>query len=105
MSRRPSTIGANPLDAVVPLRQAEPQQDPPPAKSERRERVTVSLPAELVERARNAVFWTPGATLAALVEVGIEAEVKRREEENRGAFKARGQALKPGRRFKDEPSY
>ena len=33
-----------------------------------RERVTVALPADLMERARNAVYWTPGATLTALVE-------------------------------------
>jgi hypothetical protein len=99
MARRSSTIGANPLDAVVPIRPAEASE--PRAKPQPRERVTVALPREMVERARNSVHWTPGATLAALVEAGIAAELERLEMENGGPFKPRGQALKPGRRFKD----
>ena len=31
-----------------------------------KERLTVNLPPELIERARNAVYWTPGLTLAGL---------------------------------------
>ena len=32
------------------------------------ERATFQLPADLVERARDAAFWTPDATMAGLVE-------------------------------------
>lgn len=98
MARRPSTIGSNPLDAVVPIRQAESPEQPTPAV---RERVTAVLPAELMERARNVVYWSPGTTLAGMIEAGITAEVEKAERDNGGPFKPRGRALKPGRRFKD----
>ena len=31
----------------------------------------MQLPAELIERARNAVYWTPGLTLNRLAEVAL----------------------------------
>ena len=97
-TRKGSTIGNNPLDQVVPLRPVEPIA--PAAVEPARERLTVSLPVDLVERARNAVWWTPGATLAGLVENALAADMDRLEAENGGAFKARSANLKPGRRMK-----
>ena len=62
-----------------------------------KERLTVNLPPELIERARNAVYWTPGLTLAGLAR---EAQVKalgRMEKENGGEFKEQNGQLRAGR--------
>ena len=101
MSRRPqrSTIGENPLDAVVPT-SAPPPADQPKASTPL-ERFSSSLPAELMERARNAVFWTPGATMAGLLEEGLDGVVGRLEEQNGGPFKQRASdRLRAGRQVK-----
>ena len=101
-TRKGSTIGSNPLDQVIPLRSAAPVpvDDLEPAKAPR-ERVTIALPADLMERARNAVYWTPGATLAGLVEDAVALGLKGLEAENNGPFKARRSKLTPGRRMRD----
>jgi hypothetical protein len=102
MARPRSTIGSNPLDAVVPMGRPEAaveESSAPPSIP--RERVTIALPADLMERARNAVYWTPGATLAGLVEDAVRVELAKREAESGGAFKARRSRLKPGRRVGD----
>ena len=95
MARKASTIGSNPLDQVVPLRRPEPELAKAP-----RERVTIALPSKLMERARNAVYWTPGATLAGLVEDAVADALDRLEQENSGPFRPRSSNLKPGRRMK-----
>lgn len=98
-ARKASTIGSNPLDQVVPMRRAEPPA-PDPGEPKARERVTIALSAELMERARNAVYWTPDATLAGLVEDAVADAMDRLEQEHGGPFKARRANLKPGRRVK-----
>ncbi len=102
MARPRSTIGSNPLDAVVPMARPEtavPEQSAPPSPP--RERVTIALPADLMERARNAVYWTPGATLAGLVEEAVRVELAKREAENGSVFRPRNSRLTPGRRVRD----
>lgn len=99
MARKASTIGSNPLDQVVPLHRHDPVLELEPAKAAR-ERVTIALPADLMERARNAVYWTPGATLAGLVEEAVEDAMDLLEQANGGAFRLRSGNLKPGRRIK-----
>ena len=48
-------------------------------------RYTIHLPVELVERARNAAWWTPGVTMSRMAADGIEAELARIEKvHNRG---------------------
>ncbi len=51
---------------LVPERESPPPK-PPPKKL----RLTVHLPAELIERIKNAVFWTPGLARAELAELRI----------------------------------
>jgi hypothetical protein len=63
------TIGTNPLDTVIPARL--PESTPP--KKVIKERLTVHLPVELIERIKNAVYWTPGLTLAGLAEEAFTA--------------------------------
>jgi hypothetical protein len=98
-TRKASTIGENPLDQVVPIRPPEPATEQAPAAAPK-ERVTIALPAELMDRARNTVYWTPGATLAGLVEDAMANALERLEQEHGGPFVSRSSNLKPGRRMK-----
>ena len=41
-------------------------------RSFKRQRMTVSLPADLVERVRDAAYWTPGSTMAGLITEALE---------------------------------
>jgi hypothetical protein len=102
---RKSTIGANPLDAVVPSRTAvparrnEPEPQPEP-KATRKERVTFQLPVDLIEQARDAVYWTPGATMAGLMERAFKAELGRLEQERKQPFPSRAGEIRTGRPVK-----
>jgi len=82
MSR--TTIGENPLDAVIPTsqevkRKLNPNDDinnkdpqKPPAN---KKRLTVQISKDVVERAKNAVYWTRGLTLAQLTEEALEKAI------------------------------
>ena len=104
------TIGVNPLDAVVPdLRTlqnpartledeaAEEQAAPVPV---RKERMTIHLPVELIERMKNTVYWTPGLTLAELSETALARRMDELEADKGGPFPQRGGELKGGRPLK-----
>lgn len=95
---RKRTIGINPLDAVVPIPGAT-AQTAEPARTVK-ERATFQLPAGLIERARNAVYWTPGATMAGLMETALSAYLDHLESQQGKAFPERGGALKTGRPVK-----
>ena len=79
-------------------KRGEPQADPArPAK----ERATFQLPADLVERVRDAVYWTPGQTMAAFMEEALRHQLDRVEKKRGGAFPPRhGAALRTGRPVK-----
>lgn len=66
-------------------------------RSFKRQRMTVSLPADLVERVRDAAYWTPGSTMAGLITQALEDLLKQREVQNGRPFAPRLGALKPGR--------
>jgi hypothetical protein len=64
------TIGDNPLDTVIPRTPsraaatvAELEEGTP---KQAKERMTFHLPVEVMQRAKNAVYWTPGLTPADL---------------------------------------
>ncbi len=102
---RKRTIGTNPLEAVVPLRRDEPlpaEQEAvtTPAPRPRKERVTFQLPVDLIERARDAVYWTPGATMAALMEAALTDHLAKLEKRHGQPFERRSGALKTGRPIK-----
>ena len=69
-----------------------------PSRPSQKQRVTVSLPTALIERLRNAVYWTGHRPLVGLVAEAIEDIVTRMEEVNGGAFPQRVSPLKVGRR-------
>ncbi len=66
----------------------------------KRERFTSKLPVEVIERARNAVYWTPGLTLAGLTESALTAYLDALEEERGEVFPQRQGELKLGRPIK-----
>src|SRR5215217_6270998 len=112
MTRRRKTIGNSPLDTVVPGRAPEADTPIPPAVTERqrareegsgritKERLTVHVPVELIDRVKNIVYWTPGLTLARLAEEALTKEVEKREKERGEPFPRRAEELKGGRPLK-----
>lgn len=63
----------------------------------RSQRVTILLPTALIERLRNAVYWTGRHTLAQLITDAVEDLVHELEQPNGGAFPVRLSPLKRGR--------
>lgn len=113
MGRRRKTIGNSPLDTVVPRREPEgaavsisnTTAQSPRARVEgtsrvTKERLTVHVPVELIDRVKNIVYWTPGLTLARLAEEALTREVEKREKERGEPFPHRTEELKGGRPLK-----
>ncbi len=108
MARR-STIGENPLDAVVPISRSPSgsvatDDEATVAKSSsqgvKKERLTVHLPVALIERIKNAVYWTPGATLTGVAEQALGNLVDALEQERGEPFPQRKAELTGGRPYK-----
>ncbi len=95
--RRRRTIGDNPLDAVIPPTAAVRDRESlsPPLRAVT---VGVAFDPELLERARNAVYWTPGLTLTGLANLGLSQAVEDLEQRNSGQpFPARAGTMRTGR--------
>lgn len=112
MTKR-KTMGESPFDLVVPkadggktapVKAKRPARaSSPPAvtpTSPRKERLTVHVTVEVVERAKNAVYWTPGLTLAGLAEDALKKAVETLEKAHGGPFDRRKGELKGGRPLK-----
>jgi len=106
VTKRRPTLGSDPLDGLVPdeapARNGTPKRKPKPAaKAEaekpKRIRATFHLPEDLVDAARDAAYWTPGLTLAAIAEAGLRAEVRRLEKKRGEPFPRREKDLVGGR--------
>ncbi len=92
------TIGTNPLDAVVPEPQDVPQpRTPGPAAPVSKERLTVHLPVDLIEGVKNAVYWTPGLTLARLAEDALRQALAALEAARGAPYPPREHSLTVGR--------
>ncbi len=91
--------GSRNLPKEQPIRQtnqttkAGTAETPPP----RMVRLTVSLPGELVDRLRNAVYWSPGLTLAWLIAKSLRTSLSEMESSRQGPFPRRTTALRAGR--------
>lgn len=66
-------------------------------KARRKQRVTITLPFEILERLRDTVYWTPGMTLAMLVSMALTKKLDDMERVNGSPFPKRSGELKPGR--------
>jgi hypothetical protein len=60
-------------------------------------RLTVSLPSDLVDRLRDAVYWSPSLTLAWLIAHSLQTSLTEMESLRQGPFPKRTKALRAGR--------
>ena len=60
-------------------------------------RLTVSLPGDLVDRLRNAVYWTPSLKLSWLIAQSLRTSLTEMESLRQGPFPKRKNALRAGR--------
>jgi predicted DNA binding CopG/RHH family protein len=85
---------------VTPFRQEQPTQSQPEAskaESQKKEKLTVHLTHDLIERVKNAAYWNPRLTIASIAEIGVRYAIKQVEHENGGAYPPRESELKGGR--------
>jgi hypothetical protein len=110
-SRR--ALGDDPLDAVIPGSGESEQEQQRTQGSQsaatrssrsaslrvQKTRATFHLPIDLLEEARNVVYWVPGLTMANLTEEALRREIGRiKDVRNAGEdFPARESDLKRGR--------
>jgi predicted DNA binding CopG/RHH family protein len=112
MAKR-QTIGENPLDglfqaitenngtfAAVPEEEKQAFSQVKQQKSSQKQRITVQISENVIERIKNAVYWTPGLTLAWLAEEAFTKAVDVLEEERKTPFPKRKEELKTGRPIK-----
>ena len=62
-----------------------------------KQRVTVQISSEVMNRLKNAVYWTPGITISSSIESAIEDKLCALEKANNGQFEQRPEELKAGR--------
>jgi hypothetical protein len=73
--------------------------------SSRKRRVTISVPHSLLERLRNAIYWTGNGPIARLISEALDDAVTHMEQANGQVFPQRLAPLKRGRpRTKPRPA-
>ncbi len=68
--------------------------------SPKKDRLTAQLPQDVMERVRNAVYWTPGLTIAGITTQALNQFVDQLEKERGESFPPRQGAVKTGRPVK-----
>ena len=87
---------AHATSVVTPLRR-EPQPEPSKAEGQKKEKLTVHLTHDLIERVKNAAYWNPRLTIASIAELGIKYAIEQVEKEHGGPYPPRESELKGGR--------
>ena len=64
-----------------------------------KQKLAVKLPSDLVEKARDAVYWTPGMTLNGLVQFALSHTLECMESLRGVPFPPRGRNLPTGRQI------
>lgn len=101
-----SRIGSSPLDALVPTsdepkrKRSKTTTSTEAPKKVKKIRLTVHVPEDVADRAKDATFWTPGLTLAALAEEALSKAVDDLEKKRGEAFPPRTSELRGGRPLK-----
>ena len=65
--------------------------------SSKKQRITVQISEEVIDRVKNSVYWTPGLTLASLAEEAFAKAVNELENQRGEPFPKRKDELKTGR--------
>lgn len=96
MPKQRRGLATNPLDAVIPAQPLNGTSSPNPKERVEKARCTFHLPVSVASKARDVAWWTPGLTLAGLVEEALGREITRREKERGEPFPPRKSELSPG---------
>lgn len=111
MAKR-QTIGDNPLDSLIqPISNKEKYESILDSSEDvnqsirqhtksPKQRITVQISQDVIERLKNAVYWTPGLTLASLAEEAFSKAIDTLENEREAPFPNRREELKTGRPIK-----
>ena len=95
------TDQATPSHSIKNERRGAASSSSGPSKAGRQQprtvRLTVSLPGDLVERLRDAVYWSPDLKLAWLIARSLRASLSDLETSRQGPFPKRMMALRSGR--------
>lgn len=67
------------------------------SRTPNKQKIAVQLPAELAEKARDAVYWTPGMTLNRLAQIALSHTLECMESLRGVPFPSRGGNLPTGR--------
>ena len=65
-----------------------------------KQRVTIHIPVNLIERIKNAVYWEPGLTVAGFCEQALLKGIEKLEKEKGAPYPSRREQLKGGRPIK-----
>jgi uncharacterized protein (DUF4415 family) len=91
-------------NVVTPLRREQAvsqvrgdQAEPKKVDGQKREKLTVHLSHDLIERVKNAAYWNPRLTIASIAELGVKFAIEQVEKEHGGPYPARESELKGGR--------
>lgn len=91
----------DPFAAVIPVPEsAELRPTPVVHRSPARRKLTVHLRPDVIERVKNAAYWNPRLTIAAIAEAGILQAIEEIEREQGGPYPPREQELRGGRPIK-----
>jgi hypothetical protein len=60
-------------------------------------RITFYISQDMVEKAKNAAYWTPGMTLSSLAEQALDLKISDMEKGRQGPFPRRENELAKGR--------
>lgn len=92
-------VGHDPLDDLIPSTESPRKKKGAPTKPSKieKQRLTVHISVDLIDRLKNAVYWSPGVTLAAIAEEYLSKGVDALEKKNGKPFPPRKEELKGGR--------
>ena len=65
-----------------------------------KQRITLHIPSDLIERVKNAVYWEPGLTLAGFAEYALAQALEQVEQDRGAPFPQRRKHLRSGRPMK-----
>jgi hypothetical protein len=99
------TIGENPLEGLFEVADlsgnsvaiVNEENSSQKKQKSSKQRITVQISVDVIERIKNAVYWTPGLTLASLAEDAFSKAVDQLEKEKESPFLKRREELKTGR--------
>jgi len=93
---RPRAVEPRPVEAR-PAETPKASDGQKPSESNKKEKLTVHLTHDLIERVKNAAYWNPRLTIASIAEIGVQYAIELVEKENGGPYPLRESELKGGR--------